>query len=131
MSRVRTGLLLFLEIFTLVGALVGTWGLLHGGMGMGPQVLADSPFSAWWQAALALFVVNALLPAAVIVAHLRRAAWGPWAHLAYGFVLVGWIVGQVAFVGYISLLQPVMAATGVVIAGLASGQVRHPAVRTH
>ena len=115
MPRVARPLLTFLELFTIVGALVGTWGLAQGGMGMGDQVRRASPFTTWDQAALALFLVNAVTPAVVLVAALGRARWATWAQLVYGLVLIGWIAGQVAFVGYISLLQPLMAGVGMQI----------------
>ena len=119
-ARVRT--IVGLEVFELVGALVGTVGLLHDGYEfMGRTVeTSELPFQSWVVAGLSLLVANGLVQAIALVlawCHHHRARM---AHLLTGAVLMAWIVGQVAVIGLVFVLQPVMFVVGAAITALAA-----------
>lgn len=110
-----------LESFTAVGAVVGTVGLLVDGEAfMGRTVTAeDLPFHSWVVAAVALVCCNLLVPLAAIGAELRHHSAATRLHLAAGVVMVVWIVVQVAVIGLVFVLQPLMLVVGCVIAVMA------------
>jgi hypothetical protein len=91
--------LLWLEVLLALGALGGAVGLVTGGVDLGPAT-ANLPFGSTVFAGLALGVVNFLLPTVVVLAALRRAPWAAYGHHLVGAALVGWIVVQVAFLGW-------------------------------
>jgi hypothetical protein len=84
-------------------------------LGMSRDVLRGSPFETFLipGLVLALIVGGSLLLGGVL--SLRRHALGEFVSLAGGVVLAGWISVQVALIGYLSLLQPIMFGSGLVI----------------
>ncbi len=119
-ARVRT--IVGLEMFELVGALVGTVGLLHDGYEfMGRTVeTSELPFQSWVVAGLSLLVANGLVPAIALTLAWSGSRRARAAHLATGLVLIGWIVLQVAVIGLVFVLQPVMFVVGAVLTALAA-----------
>ncbi len=112
--------LLWLEVLLAIGALGGAVGLVTGGVDLGPAT-ASLPFGSVVFAGLALGVVNCLLPVVVALAALRRAPWAVWGHYLVGAALVGWIVVQVAVLGWPPhWLQITYFLYGLVILGLAT-----------
>ncbi len=108
-----------LHAFMGVGAIGGGVALISGSSGMPERYLDGSPFSSYAIPGLALAVVvggSSLL-----------AAWTVWRQsdsaidrsLLASVVLAGWFVVQIAAVGLISWLQPVLIALLIVQAGLA------------
>lgn len=121
-------------IFTGIGGVYGGYSLVAAPDGsklqMSTDILSNSPFDTFLVPGIILLVFNGLLPLLV--------AWGlfiqpPWQwpefvnlyhkqhwcwtfSLYYGFVLIIWINVQLIMLGYSSLLQPVFALTGVLIA---------------
>ena len=91
----------------------GAFGLA-GAPGLPPEWLAGSPFSSYLVPSLVLIVaVGALHALAAVRAwqgHPRALLLGR----AAGVVLLGWIVVQVAIIGYVSWLQPAMGATALI-----------------
>lgn len=117
-----------------LNALGGAWYGLRGAPAIPLAWLAGTPFHDYFVPSFVLLAVvgGSLLFATVAVAakaqSARRAAF-----LA-GVVLLTWIAVQVAMIGYVSPLQPITAATALVVLGLAAGlpsahQSMRPAVR--
>jgi hypothetical protein len=112
-------LLLGLEVLLAFGASAGAIALVGGWADLG-SATADLPFASTVFAGLALGLINGVLPSLVVAAELRRHPWAARGHLLVGIVLVGWVVVQVAFLGWPpQVLQVVYLAYGCAIAGLA------------
>jgi hypothetical protein len=121
--QVRPGVLsslLWLEALLAIGAFGGAAGfLLLGDDLLGPAT-ADLPFASPVLAGLALALVNGVLPTVVIVGTLQRRPWAIRGHLVVGLALVGWIVIQVAFLGWPPhWVQRAYLVYGAVLTGLA------------
>jgi hypothetical protein len=113
-------LLLGLEVLLAVGALGGAIGLITGAVDLGAAT-ADLPFGSPVFAGWALAMVNVVLPTAVVRGALRRAPWVGVGHQLVGAALVGWIVVQVAFLGWPPhWLQITYLVYGLVILALAA-----------
>jgi hypothetical protein len=120
LARLRTTLIV-LEVLLAVGAFGGAIALLSGVIDLGEST-ADLPFSSPVLAGLALGLINGVLPAVVAFGAWRREAWSELGHVVVGAALIGWIVVQVAFIGFGSALQATYLLYGVVV--LALGTVR-------
>lgn len=105
------------ELILAIGAIGGAIALVTGAIDL-ESAVEDLPWRSSVFAGVALFVLNALVPLAVVIGTWRRARWAPVGHVVVGVVLVGWIVVQVAFIGLGSWLQVAYAVLGVVIAVL-------------
>ncbi|MCC6996191.1 MAG: hypothetical protein IT370_16395 [Deltaproteobacteria bacterium] len=114
--HVLLALLAFLGLNALGGGLYG----MAGAQGVPTAPLAGSPFASYFVPSLILFTVvgGALVLAAIALwvdhAQARRVV------LAASAVVLGWIAVQLLIVGFISWLQPVVAALGVVVIILAA-----------
>jgi hypothetical protein len=97
-------------------ALACGWTLVsrHDGSGIGLPLalLSETPFRSFLVPGLllGLAVGGSAMAAALLVA--RRARVAPWAALAAGAILVGWLAIQAALIGFF-WLQPVLLAVGV------------------
>lgn len=101
-----------LEAAIAVSAIAGGAALIINGLGMSLDVLEGSPFTGFlWPGVILAGAVggSGLLAWGALLAHHPRAIE---AGAVAGAILVGWILAQVAMLGYISVLQPVMAALG-------------------
>ena len=120
---VTEGMIVVLEFALAVGGSLGVFGLLMAPdgqhLGWTTQPLEGTPFSDYVVPALMLLVFTVVLPLIVATAALQRREWSLWGHLAVGAMLVAWIGAQVMVIGYLSLLQPIFAAIGFIIAALA------------
>ena len=117
--KIRT-LLGALLTFGALNAFAGGYYGLSGAESVPREWLAGSPFTDYFVPSLILFVAvgGALALAAVMVFrrhHLARA--GAFAAAA---VLLVWIVVQVAIIGYVSWMQPVTFAAGLLMLLLTS-----------
>jgi len=121
-ARVRRGLVV-LEGLLAAGAGLGGLGLVTGGIDLG-DATSDLPFASPVPAAVALVLVNGLVPLVVAVGALRRRGWADGGHIAVGVALVGWIVVQVAFIGLGSWLQVAYALYGAVVVALGITLIR-------
>ena len=119
-ARVRA--IVGLEVFELVGALVGTVGLLHDGYEFMGRTVAtrELPLRSWTLAGVSLLVANGMVPAIALALAWRRDRRARAAHLLTGAVLMAWIVGQAAVIGLVFVLQPVMFLVGAAITTLAA-----------
>lgn len=132
-STHRSILLVLLHGFLSIGAIGG--GLLFiispSGelMGLSASLLDDSPFPSYFIPGLILLLVLGILPAIVAVALIKQWAW-TWAEalnifkdrhwswtfsLYIGFILIIWIVAQVAIIKELSVLQLIFIVWGMVI----------------
>lgn len=111
-----------LELFVALSALGGGYGLLAGPqgevLGMSTEILEGTPFSNFFIPGLILFVVIGVGAVGAFAAVLASWRYAPFAALAVGLALAGWIAVQVALLGYLSILQPIYFAVGLVLAGL-------------
>ena len=106
-----------------VGALNAFGGGIYGmtgARGVPLSWLERSPFESYFGPSLILFFVVGGWMAMAAAALLARFPAARAAALAAGVVLNGWIVVQVAMIGWVSWLQPVSAAFGVGVIVLAS-----------
>ena len=117
-------ILIALEAFLAIGAAAGTWALIadrNGGDNVDMTLLEGTPFDSYLIPGLALLVLNCLFPLAVMaLAVTRKPLAGP-GHVAAGVVLMAWILAQVGFIGYASLLQPFFFPRGAAGAGRGGG----------
>jgi hypothetical protein len=101
-----------LEAAIAVTAIAGGVGLMVNGLGMPPDTLDGSPFTGFLWPGVILAVAVGGGGFLALVALLARLPMAIETGAAAGAVLVGWIATQVVMLGYISILQPVMAALG-------------------
>ncbi|CAN5893947.1 hypothetical protein BH23ACT5_BH23ACT5_17570 [soil metagenome] len=117
--------LLVLEVLLGVGAFGAAAALIMGAVDFG-EAAERLPFGSLVFGGVALALVNGVLPAAVVVATLRRKLWSRWGHVVVGASLMAWIVVQVYFLGPpIVVLQVVYFVWGATIAALALALRRH------
>jgi hypothetical protein len=93
-------------------------------VGFRPDTLAGTPFPDFFVPGLVLAVAVGAFAFAVASAAILGRPWAKLGHLAYGAVLFGWIVVQVLLIGWGNYLQPTVLMLGVLIAVLASAQLR-------
>ena len=105
--------------FGALNAIGGGYYGLSGAAGVPTEWLTGSLFSDYFIPSLILLLVvggSFVMAAIVVFAGLRIARM---AALAAGFVVLVWLVAQVAIIGYVSWMQPTTAAAGVVVLVLA------------
>ncbi len=89
------------------------------GAGVFPlSMLEQSPFRDYLIPGLVLLIVVGLGNVAAAALSFTRHRLAAPAAIAMGVVTCGWIVCQVAFIGYVSFLQPAVFIIGLVIAAL-------------
>ena len=129
--RRRAGerVLLGLEALLALAAYAGAIALLSGAMDFA-EATDRLPFASTTLAGIALAIVNGVLPTAVLIGALRRAAWAGLGHRLVGAALMLWVVVQIAFLGWPpNTLQIIYFGYGVAILLLARRADRRPAVR--
>lgn len=104
-------LLAFMALCAFGGGIYG----LTGAEGVPAEWLAGSPFRTYLVPSLFLFAMVggscAIAAWAVLASHRFGRIWA----LGAGALLIAWIAAQVFIIGYVSWLQPVVAAYGVVL----------------
>lgn len=109
------------DLFAGVAAVAGGVGLVGGGIRLPSHWLDGTPFSGYTEPGLILGIVvggSALVAAAVTRLASREA--GALASAIAGAVMVGWIVGEVGLIGYVSWMQPAFFAYGLAMVALAA-----------
>lgn len=91
--------LLALESFGAVSAVAGAIGLLGGGIKFPDDWLQGSPFTSYTGPALILGVVVGGSQVAALAGILRNKTWAATSSVLAGFVMMGWIGGEVLIVG--------------------------------
>ncbi len=112
----RTGFI-SLEVFNAFSALAGGFGLMTNPDGkalmMDVSWLDGTPFSSFLIPGIVLFVVNGIGNSVGAVLSLRKHKMAPYIAAFFGFVMMVWIVSQVAWIGYRSFLQPLYFGAGI------------------
>lgn len=117
--------LVALEIFLAVNALGGGIYLMTDPDSAMPiEWLDGTPLGSWFWPGVALIVSIAVLPATVIAAAFRARPYARPGHMLAGAVLVGWICIQLAVIGYVSWMQPLMLALGLILVALGTANAR-------
>lgn len=106
-----------------VAGYAGVLGLVGGGIDFGPTITNRLPFDSPMLAGVALLLVVAIPMTAAGLAAWRNSPYCGNAAMAAGWLLIGWIVVEVAVIRTYSWMQPVCLAYGAVVALLA-GRVR-------
>lgn len=124
--RLTLGLLL---AFGALNAFGGGWYGLSGAPEVPHAWLEGTPFRSYFIPSLVLIVGVGGAFAFGAFAVLTRQRYARRAALAAGAIVLGWIVVQVALIGYVSWLQPVTFVCGVLILVLGSSQNPAPGER--
>jgi hypothetical protein len=101
--------------FGAVNAFAGGWYGLSGAPGVPLEWLAGSPFGDYFIPSLILLVVVGGTFAFAAIAVFARSRLARISALTAGTVVLVWISVQLAIIGYVSWMQPVTLAAGVVI----------------
>lgn len=120
----RPTALLAVELVVGINAVAGGIGLMINGLGMPRSQLDGSPFDSYAIPGfvLAVAVGGSALSAAWAVWTRRRIA--PVLSVLAGSTVIGWMLVQLAMLGYISLLQPIILGFGLLIVGLSYAWIR-------
>lgn len=115
--------LVVLQLILFVNACGGAWYGLAGAKDIPRSWLEGSPFQSYLIPSLFLLIVvggSMLIATALWLLGSRVAdgRWAPWASIAAGSILTGWIVVRMAMIGYVSWLQPACLVAGLAIAAL-------------
>ncbi len=107
-----------LQAFTAIGAIPAGYGMLSdttgAGLGMSPDLLANSPLDSFLLPGLFLLLVNGVLNLAAAVISFTRNRFAGYAGLILGIALVLWIVIQVWWISLSSVLQPLFFIIGII-----------------
>lgn len=104
------------EFVVAATAIAGAVGMLaDNAIGLPDAWLAATPFPTWAWPAVLLLAVVAVPMSIALVGEVRRAVWSPLASTLAGTVLMVWVVVQIIVVRHFFVLQPVLAAAGLVI----------------
>lgn len=120
-QRLTRGALVGLLVFVALNAFAGGYYGLAGAGGVPREWLAGSPFESYLVPSLVLAIVVGGSSLLAVLALGVRHRWSRHLAALAGVVLVGWIAIQLAMIGFVSFLQPVMAIIGVGVIGLAYG----------
>ncbi len=105
-----------MQVFNGLSALAGGFGLMSDPSGealaMKTAWLEGTPFSSFLFPGIILFVVNGIGNTAGAVITFRKNKLAAKTGIAFGIIMMGWIVSQVLFIGYMSFLQPLYFTTG-------------------
>jgi hypothetical protein len=126
-GRVRLGLLGMLA-FGALNAFAGGYYGMSGAPGVPLEWLDGSPFSDYFVPSLILFTLVGGMFLASAVALFFRARPARSLALAAGIVVLGWLVAETLFIGYVSWMQPVTGAAGLMVLALAWFLPRPPAI---
>ncbi|MEQ1871424.1 MAG: hypothetical protein ABL961_15525 [Vicinamibacterales bacterium] len=122
MSRWPLAVLLLIVAINAFGG--GAYGIA-GAKGIPTAWLAGSPFSSYLIPSIVLFVLVGGSSLFAAVAVLRGSARARAAAMAAAVLLLVWICGQVAIIGFVSWLQLVMLGAGIATVSLAIGLPDH------
>ncbi|MEZ4369684.1 MAG: hypothetical protein R3B07_02635 [Polyangiaceae bacterium] len=115
--RALISVLCFVALNAIGGGIYG----LMGARGLSKELLEQTPFESFFVPSLVLLLVvggSALLAAG---AGWRKAMHTRALSTLAAAILTGWILAQVAWIGYVSWLQPAMLGIALLIFWLAAG----------
>lgn len=116
--------LISLQLLVMLNAFGGGIYGLSGAPGIDPAWLDGSPFRTYVIPSLILFTVIGGGMAVATAAWILKSRVAPWLSLVMGAALMSWIVVQLAMIGYVSWLQPVMLVAGAAVAAFAVAALR-------
>jgi len=123
LARERRGTriaLVLLELFIGANAVWGGIMLMTDSWKLGREWLDNTFFESWFVPGAALLVIIGGTQLAAAAALLARRPYAPAASLAAGWVLIGWIIVQLAWLQvFHPVMQPAMLAAGFLIVMLA------------
>lgn len=107
-----------LQAFTAIGAIPAGYGMLKDttgtGLGMSPELLANSPLNSFLLPGLYLFFINGFANLIAAVLSLFRIRYAGYAGLLLGIALTLWIIIQVWWISLSSFLQPLFFIIGLI-----------------
>ena len=107
-----------LQAFNGLSALAGGFGLMGDPSGkslqMDTSMLSGSPFENFLIPGIVLFVVNGIGNTTGAILSLTRYKYAARVAALFGLILMIWIISQVAWMGYLSFLQPLYFTTGLI-----------------
>lgn len=115
-----------LELFTAVGAYYGGFHLVADGFDMPSAWLDSTPFDTWTGPGVMLLLVVALPMTVAAVLEITGAHRAFAASVTAGVLLAGWVLVQMAVIGYQMFLQPTMLVVGLLVVLMA--YLAHPSV---
>lgn len=119
---------LFMGLMAITCGVILATGFADDVLGMQTSVLDGTPFHSFVVPGIILAVVVGGSQLTAAFGLWRRVPWGKFASFVAGVTLMGWIVGEVALLGWIAPhgLQPFCFAYGSLVAALAA---RHMGLR--
>jgi len=125
-SSAARWLLAGLSAFVLLGALYGggclaRWPLDGGPLRVPPEWMAGTAFGSYRLPGLVLLFAVGGSAGVSLAGLILGRPWARAAALSAGAVLCGWIAVQVALLGWVHPLQPLLGAIGLAELGLAGG----------
>jgi hypothetical protein len=119
------GILLALLFFHGFGAIVGGIGVMREVMPFPEIWLHDTPFHSYFLPGLILFLAVGGTQFAAAYAILRRHALAKSAAILAGIILTGWMIGELALIGFRAPIQVWFVGVALLELGLSFGPVRH------
>ncbi len=107
-----------------LAALVGSWGLATGFLGLGPELTTRLPWGSALVGGVALGLVVALPHGVLTVLAVRSDRRTGLCAVGVGALLVGWIAVELAFLRELSFFHPLYAVVGLVLVWLGLRLVR-------
>jgi hypothetical protein len=112
--------LVLLELFIGANAVWGGIMLMTDSWKLDQEWLDNTPFDSWFVPGLALLVIIGGTQLAAAASLLARRPYAQAASLAAGWVLIGWIIVQLAWLQvFHPVMQPAMLAAGFLVVALA------------
>jgi hypothetical protein len=128
LRRIDRAVVVILTALVGLTAIIPGWTMMTSGTVGGYRLPTDwfsryAPFSDYVVPGMILLVVIGLGGVLTAVVNVVDHRLGPFAALAYGAILVGWILGELVFMTQTMVLTWVILATGVVLIALAAPRV--------
>jgi hypothetical protein len=112
--------LIVIEIIVALNAFGGGFYGMRGAPNVPRDWLEGSPFDDYFVPGLILFLaVGGSMAAAAVTVTFADREWAVVLSLVAAVILLDWIVVQVALIGYVSVLQPLFFAAGLLVLALA------------
>lgn len=116
-NKKRTGIITSIfQAFNGLSALAGGFGLMSDPSGqalaMKTTWLQGTPFSSFLIPGIVLFIVNGLGNSVGFIITIKKNKYAGHVATLFGGIMMVWIISQVAWIGYMSFLQPLYFSTG-------------------
>jgi hypothetical protein len=118
-------ILLALFLLNGVGAIAGGIGVMRDALPFPDVWLQDTPFHSYFLPGLILFLAVGGSHLAAAYAILRRHSLAKSAAVFAGLVLTGWMIGELALIGFRAPIQVWFLGVGLLEFGLSFAPLRH------